>query len=72
MFFFNRSVLIVPYGIETWNKDDLIGRIEVLIVPYGIETSILVCSPVLESVLIVPYGIETRYVIYIQAAIMVC
>ena len=54
------SLLIVPYGIETW-KD--IGSKSVnllLIVPYGIETNgIIYTFKKRKALLIVPYGIET-------------
>ncbi len=54
------SVLIVPYGIETYipvmNKIAII----VLIVPYGIETVKLDVRYSFVPVLIVPYGIETH------------
>ena len=35
------EVLIVPYGIETVDKDALAALEAVLIVPYGIETFLL-------------------------------
>ena len=65
-------VLIVPYGIETTKVNMSLTDEAVLIVPYGIETEVRYVELPVKNVLIVPYGIETRYVIYIQAAIMVC
>ena len=32
------NLLIVPYGIETYNLDTLLCSAMLLIVPYGIET----------------------------------
>ena len=32
-------LLIVPYGIETWNKEAAAQSQQLLIVPYGIETT---------------------------------
>ena len=52
-------VLIVPYGIETFNPLGSYSFPLVLIVPYGIETRWAVKGFSFKVVLIVPYGIET-------------
>ena len=57
----HRTLLIVPYGIETFIYQ-LAGFScnKLLIVPYGIETTITQTTCKISFLLIVPYGIETR------------
>ena len=60
-----RSLLIVPYGIETATESSLIAGIWLLIVPYGIETQFLpILQHLVNHLLIVPYGIETLATLY--------
>ena len=54
------GLLIVPYGIETQNAEDVSNVARLLIVPYGIETSDYTMQCYITTLLIVPYGIETR------------
>ena len=55
------SLLIVPYGIETWVFICTLRQIRLLIVPYGIETCLAPFVGIVRyGLLIVPYGIETR------------
>ena len=55
------SLLIVPYGIETYeNQHGAIPHL-LLIVPYGIETRLYLEDSLQRmDLLIVPYGIETN------------
>ena len=53
-------LLIVPYGIETWEGHRKAFAGDLLIVPYGIETKKESETTETESLLIVPYGIETK------------
>ena len=57
-----RDLLIVPYGIETWDENGKEWDFkDLLIVPYGIETSsVSACTSDSRYLLIVPYGIETQ------------
>ena len=56
------SLLIVPYGIETFMYLHCLSKKILLIVPYGIETGERwQLSSYLAELLIVPYGIETRF-----------
>ena len=52
-------LLIVPYGIETWERIMAEYRCDLLIVPYGIETKMTRAYSFVAELLIVPYGIET-------------
>ena len=54
-----RTLLIVPYGIETANVDNKEVQTRLLIVPYGIETCLMDLPVFFRILLIVPYGIET-------------
>ena len=54
------SLLIVPYGIETRNAEDVSNVARLLIVPYGIETFAINRQTNKYFLLIVPYGIETQ------------
>ena len=55
-----RSLLIVPYGIETNNLLSVTIFPLLLIVPYGIETiGVSLVPDRILILLIVPYGIET-------------
>ena len=57
---FGVALLIVPYGIETRDRQHERMVLRLLIVPYGIETFFVVSITVQVSLLlIVPYGIET-------------
>ena len=55
-----RTLLIVPYGIETCTADFGYLGARLLIVPYGIETCRRSNTFNSINLLIVPYGIETR------------
>ena len=58
-------LLIVPYGIETYLRQNDIPWGELLIVPYGIETHEEVFSSrSVPELLIVPYGIETYWIVF--------
>ena len=52
-------LLIVPYGIETFDQYETFIQYALLIVPYGIETSEQYQQRMQDILLIVPYGIET-------------
>ena len=54
------SLLIVPYGIETWEYRWHCRHNRLLIVPYGIETKYHKVNQDARCLLIVPYGIETK------------
>ena len=58
---FDEVLLIVPYGIETYNQGYYDRSQCLLIVPYGIETKFLELNMRQGYLLIVPYGIETLY-----------
>ena len=53
------SLLIVPYGIETYLRSFACRMVKLLIVPYGIETLQGRNHEESCQLLIVPYGIET-------------
>ena len=54
-FVIHNALLIVPYGIETTEDDDIYLSVTVLlIVPYGIETRNSAFELILECLLIVP------------------
>ena len=53
------ELLIVPYGIETWERSNPSTFNILLIVPYGIETPCRIQEQPCCRLLIVPYGIET-------------
>ena len=56
-----RTLLIVPYGIETSSPSGRHQRCKtLLIVPYGIETFLHPQVADAGQLLIVPYGIETK------------
>ena len=55
-----KILLIVPYGIETWEAGFwFTAGDSLLIVPYGIETTDSYNHSTGQGLLIVPYGIET-------------
>ena len=59
-----KGLLIVPYGIETHERNRANNLRALLIVPYGIETFCIRYGFALDKILlIVPYGIETFYLI---------
>ena len=54
------DLLIVPYGIETFESNLTAFTRGPLIVPYGIETKFVLTWRMKIALLIVPYGIETN------------